>query len=162
MDDELFAPCEPDEHTGKRISAKSLGPWGDQAVIDPAWEALDRARTPQQFYRAAAALVFHARHLTPVEHATLAERLRTPFKLVRGGQENWERTEEIIYALGSTGRIAWHEWHNMSRQQMIAEIQAKWGLTEDAARKAYDKARRIKHERDAERARERAEGKWTG
>lgn len=157
-DEEWFSPWVIDRANGSQVSGPDLGHWGEQSIIDPAWDALHSSKNAAEFYRAAAFLVFHARHLDPTEHASLAKLLREPFKLRRGGQDQSERNQEIMSALAASGRLAVHEWQHLPRLQMIEAIRARWRMTPDAARKAYDKAKREMREQEAaERARREAE-----
>jgi hypothetical protein len=147
---DIFTPCETIPDRDEIISAGDLGYWGDQAVLEPAWNALETAESAESFYRAAAALVFHARHLHPMHHTRLARMLLHPFKRPNGRPEAYERSEDIEMAITSAGRaLVTHEWQNLSRVEMIAAIGARYGLTEDAARKAYDKAKRAVTKRQA-------------
>lgn len=77
-DEEWFSPWVIDRANGSQVSGPDLGHWGEQSIIDPAWDALHSSKNAAEFYRAAAFLVFHARHLDPTEHASLAKLLREP------------------------------------------------------------------------------------
>lgn len=58
--------------------------------IDDAYEALEVAQEAKEFYAAISILVFHARHLTPRQHANLAEIVKAPFKRTLGKPKNLE------------------------------------------------------------------------
>jgi len=85
--DVFFVPHEIDDVTGERVSPKNLNSSrnsGPISEIEAAYDKLDNARTPKEFLKEVAFLVFHARHLSPVEHANLANLLILPMKSVRG------------------------------------------------------------------------------
>lgn len=143
-DDPLFEPSEIDAATGVRVSASNLGEYADWTLVDPALDALENADNAEQFYRAAAALMFHARHLHPSTHAAIAKRLLRPFKRPSGRPAAYERNAYIEDAIAASGGSFFmlHEWARHARVQMIAAIAERYGLTDEAARKAYDKAKR--------------------
>ena len=79
---EALVPFELDGITGGRISPETLPQYHGEAnlvEIDQAYEMLGQAETAEHFYKAAAILIFHARHLNPVEHANLAKLIFRPF-----------------------------------------------------------------------------------
>ena len=79
---DTLVPFELDQITKEYISPEKLpyysGP-SSLAEIDQAYELLDKSQTSEEFYKAIAILVFHARHLRPVEHANLARLIFHPF-----------------------------------------------------------------------------------
>ena len=82
-----LVPFEFDAITGEKISPEKLPQYGGQArlaEIDQAYEMLDKADTSELFYKAVAMLVFHARHLNPIEHANLAKLISRPFQRPAG------------------------------------------------------------------------------
>lgn len=141
-DDDLFAPSERDRN-GDLVSPSDLGVWGDESTLDPAWEAMEQAETAEAFYRAAAVLVFHARHMHPTLHARLARQLMRPFKRARGRPEDYERTEYIAQAIGDAGPLRFHEWQGLTRSEMIPKIQEHFRIPDErTAGAAFDKAKR--------------------
>ena len=84
---DALKPFEIDPVTGSTVSPQHLPDYRGQAAlgeIDLAYEHLDLALTADEFYQAIAVLVFHARHLAPVQHANLARLLIHPFRRGRG------------------------------------------------------------------------------
>lgn len=129
---------EAPETPKRETSPADLGDWGDQ-YLERLWEDLYfRSHTAEAWAAGLAALVFHARHLRPEDHAELAEHIRTPFKRPRGRTANSERREDI-----------WARYHWLfpptPRHQAIEEIATEYGLSHEAAEKAYDQARRGPH-----------------
>ncbi len=130
---------EAPETQKRETSPADLGDWGDQ-YLDRLWEDLYfRSHTAETWAASLAALVFHARHLRPEDHAELAEHIRTPFKQPRGRTANIERREEI-----------WDQFFHFGvppipRHQAIEQIANKYDLSHEAAEKAYDQARKGWH-----------------
>ncbi len=92
-----FCPSVPDETTKELISPETLPRYqgdGPCVEIDAAYQLLEDAKTAEDFYRAFSVLVFHARHLSPFEHANLAHRISHPFKRKQGKPENTELKRE--------------------------------------------------------------------
>ena len=95
-DDEVLAallPFELDAITHEKISPEKLPQYGGQArlvEVDEAYAMLDKADKPEVFYKAMAILIFHARHLNPVEHANLAKLIFHPFKRGSGRPKSIE------------------------------------------------------------------------
>ena len=84
-----FKPFEIDPITKKRVSPEHLPEYrGTSALaeIDQAYDALEVALKPEEVYSAISILIFHARHLSAVEHAQIAEFISKPYKRTRGGQ----------------------------------------------------------------------------
>jgi hypothetical protein len=79
-------------------SPQDLGPYGSH-FTDELWERLGQAVTQEANLHALADLVFHARHLSPREHAELARHIRTPFKRRRGKPRNFELAEAAEWAV---------------------------------------------------------------
>ena len=52
----------------------------ENKIIEDAYDKLDMAVTAEEFYESISLLVFHARHLDPLEHTNIARLLRRPFK----------------------------------------------------------------------------------
>jgi len=106
---DAFMPFEIDEITGEKISQEKLPEYHGQAKlveIDQAYEMLPKAETAEEFYEALAILIFHARHLSPVEHANLARLIFRPFQRRAGRPESIElrdAIDEFVYwrSLGS-------------------------------------------------------------
>lgn len=146
--DDLFDPtvCEMDASTGEMISARNLGDYAEEGFLYPILDAFETADTPEQFHRAAAKLMLHARHLHPIIHARIARRLAEPFKRPTGRPRQWERHGEIVEALRSRAPgafgLMFHEWSGLSRTELIEQVMQRYGMTEEAARKAYDAAKR--------------------
>ena len=88
-----LVPFELDQITKENISPEKLpdysGP-SSLAEIDQAYELLDKSQTSKQFYKAIAILIFHARHLSPVEHANLARLIFHPFSRRAGNPSSIE------------------------------------------------------------------------
>lgn len=138
-DEELFSPSETDSD-GRVISARDLGDYGREAVIDSAWDAFDEAETPEEFYRAASVLVFHARHLHPVEHAMLARQLQNPYRRRRGRPANTQalKDAEMAIIFSRFGR----QGSAPPRKQIIADLCAQHDLSWEAAATVYHAALR--------------------
>jgi hypothetical protein len=86
---EKFTPFEIDPITKKRVSPEHLPEYlgmSALAEIDQAYDTLEVALKPEEVYRAISILIFHARHLSAVEHALIAEFISKPYKRSRGGQ----------------------------------------------------------------------------
>ncbi len=153
VDDDPFTPNET-LPGGEIVSARDLG-WFGADSLEPTWEALYEAETAAGFYRAAAILIFHARHLHPISHAELARLLQKPFKRAAHAPSKWKRHEEIVEAIGKgpeapkrTGGFAFfHEWEGLPRKEVIWQIQQRYGLQHEAAAKAYSAARKTVRER---------------
>jgi hypothetical protein len=127
----------------RETSPADLGDRGDQ-FLQRLWDDLYwRSPTAEARASALAALVRHARHLRPEDHAELAEIIRTPFTQPRGRPADIERREQI-----------WDKYHSVGalfgapaipRRQAIEQIANKYSLSHEAAEKAYDQARRGPH-----------------
>lgn len=86
---EKFIPFEIDPITKKRVSPEHLPEYlgmSALAEIDQAYNSLEVALKPEEVYHAISILIFHARHLSAVEHAQIAEFISKPYKRSRGGQ----------------------------------------------------------------------------
>ena len=93
-----LVPFELDAITGENVSPEKLPQYGGQArlaEIDQAYEMLDKADTSELFYKAVAMLVFHARHLNPIEHAKLAKLIFRPFQRPAGRPVSIELRDAI-------------------------------------------------------------------
>jgi predicted metal-dependent HD superfamily phosphohydrolase len=81
------------KRTGERVSSKILPKYNGQSKleeIDRAYEILENAKTSEAFYKAVAILVFHSRHLHPIQHANLAKLIFRPFQRRAGRPESIE------------------------------------------------------------------------
>lgn len=67
---------------------------GPRWEIDAAYDLIQTGETAEEFYNAVSVLVFHARHLSPSEHAELAHLVSKPFKRKQGKPENKELKRE--------------------------------------------------------------------
>jgi hypothetical protein len=121
-------------------SPDDLGPY-PTFILDDGWEALDRAVTADDHYNAIAGLVFHARHLTPQEHARLAELLRTRFRRPRGRPQNHALAEAADRAANSLVRP------RLPREVQVAELARTFFTSKENARKALRAAERRRAER---------------
>jgi hypothetical protein len=136
MNDDVFGPVERDR-TGELVSPSDLGEWGEEKVLDPAWEALEPlegAKSDEDYRRALAVLVFHARHLSAADHARLAAHiLREPRK---GAPPKSARMEYIIDALEARhGRLLAlpHEWGGLADDELKTAIQKRYCVEKDTA-----------------------------
>jgi hypothetical protein len=79
-----FSPYEVEEIKSVRVSPKHLPEYrgdGLSPEIEAAFELLYQEPSKEEFYKAVALLVFHARHLRPDEHSKIATLIQ---ELVRG------------------------------------------------------------------------------
>jgi hypothetical protein len=67
---------------------------GPRWEIDAAYDLIQTGETAEEFYNAVSVLVFHARHLSPSDHAELAHLVSKPFKRKKGKPENKELKRE--------------------------------------------------------------------
>lgn len=87
----VHGPAEDDADARPKVetSPSDLGHYASH-YLDGLWEELARAATEEAYNAHIAALVFHARHLSPRDHAELARLIQTPFKQGRGRPRNAE------------------------------------------------------------------------
>jgi hypothetical protein len=93
-----FRPSVHDETWDVDVSPSKLPEYagdGPLLEIDVAYETILKQPAPEEFYRAAATLVFHARHLKPHQHAQLAAWLAVPYKRLAGRQTNYPLRESV-------------------------------------------------------------------
>lgn len=147
---EIFVPfseiqqvsdAENDDKTS-RCSPETLGDWGKENYIEPLYEALEEGNTNFHPLEIIAGLVFHARHLHPIEHANLARFLLGMTKPQSGRKTDFARQRFIYEAIENNtykSPIIAHELRGLNRKDMIAAISVKFGMNHDAAEKAFDK-----------------------
>jgi len=103
-DEIKFTPAVYDEDWELDVSPKTLPEYlgdGPAGEIDDAYEVIFSGKPPEDFYRAIATLVFHARHLRPHQHAELASRLAKPYRRRAGKPINFtlrKRIEDWLFS----------------------------------------------------------------
>lgn len=146
-----FLPNITDEITGVVISPARLPDYrgeGACAEIDAAYQRLYLAQNEDEYYGAVSILIFHARHLHPVEHANLAEMLSKPFKRSRGAPvRNHKLAEEVSNLVASVHLPKFRNAIKITPLQ-IAKIANENGTSKEVVRREIRKA---KAQFDAER-----------
>jgi len=84
--------------TQEKISPADLGEWGSEYVTN-LWEHLYGADTVKDHSDALGALVFHARHLRPEDHAELSQWIFNPFKPGRGRPKRNDLRDQADFLL---------------------------------------------------------------
>jgi hypothetical protein len=86
-----FAPSVYDAEMHIFVSPEVLPYYPGEGIlpeIEKAFETLYDDVAPEEFYAAFATLIFHARHLRPFEHATLADLIKNEYKRSTGKPKN--------------------------------------------------------------------------
>jgi predicted metal-dependent HD superfamily phosphohydrolase len=115
---EAFVPFYLHKRTGERVSSKILPKYNGQSKleeIDRAYEILENAKTSEAFYKAVAILVFHSRHLHPIQHANLAKLIFRPFQRRAG------RPESIELRAAIEDFVFWRSLKNLNRQSINSD-----------------------------------------
>lgn len=120
------------------VSPPDLGA-GGPSHLDSLWDALCLTETPEEARGALADLVLHARHLRPEEHAELAALIRSGFKRRRGPPEKRRRQFDIYWTY-----IAFGGRRLLSRADAIESIAEHYNISQEAAAKAYDMAKKLR------------------
>lgn len=135
-----FSPSVIDEKTETLISPVRLPDDGSKGLswvrtfeIEAALETITKDPTPEDFYKAASVLVFHARHLKPYEHAELAQLIRYPYQRSAGKPEN---VALKIAAFDAVYLNALTKLKYKSRVDMICNLAKAFEVTKAIARRA--------------------------
>ena len=148
----FLVPSIQDEVTKVNVSPEHLPHYsGEGAALetDAAYHVLDHAKTAEEFHKAVAILVFHARHLSPVEHANLARLISKPFQRTAGKPENTElKCDAYDYAYFSKSTLFKHALPE--RRLFIADLAKRYKTTIAIAGRAMREAeKRVSSEKEA-------------
>jgi len=146
-----FSPYEVEEIQSIRISPKGLPEYRGEGIspeIEAAFELLYENRSAEEFYKAVALLVFHARHLRPDEHSKIATLIQKPYKRRRGKLENLP-LNKAAYEYASSQNMKWFAEPYPERQAFITKLAHKFDIDKETARRTVVKAeKRVKKEAD--------------
>ena len=84
--------------TPEKVSPADLWEWGSE-FLTRLWENLYGADTVKDHRDALGALVFHARHLRPEDHAELSQWILNPFKPERGRPKRNDLRQQADFLL---------------------------------------------------------------
>jgi hypothetical protein len=131
-----FEPFELDEATGEKISPANVDHL--YLYLDPLWDQLGESDNAKEYSGIIAKLVFHARHLTPLDHAILARFIALGFKLPPHRPENIKRMNEILEKMRPF--FGHYEWKCLTRAERVREIMKLYKKSQEGAESIYDKA----------------------
>lgn len=144
-----FSPYEVEEIKSVRVSPKHLPEYrgdGLSPEIEAAFELLYENRSADEFYKAVAFLVFHARHLRPDEHSKIATLIQKPYTRRRGKLENLPLNKAACeYA--SSQNCRWFSGFYPERKAFITELAHKFNIDKETARRTlFEAEKRVKKE----------------
>jgi len=137
-----FVPFETDDMTGSSISAAHLPFYqggAQSAEIDAAFEAIEAWPTKEVFYKAASYLVFHARHLSPVQHAQLAYWLQSPYR-GPAGRPPKRGLQKAAYEVVQAGDYPTSDYAVKGRLFVRDQLARIYDVDPDTARRALKAA----------------------
>jgi len=145
-EDDKFAalvPFEIDPVTRERVSPQNLPDYfGDAALVEiaQAYENLELAQTEEAFCQAIAVLVFHARHLAPVEHANLARLIIRPYRRPAGRPPSIKLRAEVIEearleTLGIMKKSLCSSNHGTNRGANSADLANRFSTSKEVVRR---------------------------
>jgi hypothetical protein len=124
---ELPSWLNPFDGGSEAISPDALPPYEGDAPsleIEKAYDFLLTADTAEDFYKIISFLVFHARHISPFEHADIARLISVPFKRGRGQPKNAQlRIDAYDYAWASKSSL--FKGRFGKRMSVIADLAKK-------------------------------------
>lgn len=133
---DILNPSEtPDDEPEIQVSPADLGEFAD-TFIDSLFDDLDLAsHTKDQFLKNLAALVHHARHLRPIDHAHLALLICKPFKRPRARPTNHALDEDVAHYL----QFVWGPPTRAEKAKAIADLAKKHCTSKENVRRAWYK-----------------------
>jgi hypothetical protein len=126
--------------TQEKISPADLGDWGSEYLTN-LWEDLYRADTVKDHRDALGALVFHARHPRPEDHAELSQWILNPFKPGRGRPKRNDLRDQADSLL---------LFRSPDAPVQSKELVSRAGISKENARGALREAKRRKAARRGE------------